>query len=884
MPVEQEGLIPESELRKIAPELHGAKCSECKLYETCNKPQMKVDGMGMKKAMIIGEAPGKDEDEDAIGRPFIGTAGEHLEKSIKALGFNFRKDFFISNAVRCRPPNNDLKAHPKAMKLCNPLMWQDIEDYDPSLVILVGTTALQAFLINTSFKDKSIGDWINVAIPYRGRWYVPILHPSYVLRKGKTDLLKSTFDRSLAFALSYVGKPRPFKYNPYHHITIYTKYEEIMALLAKVKKDKPKKLMIDYETTAVKPYHDEERRVQKILCVSLCYDAQMAHAFPLLYPKALTDDQVIKVAEAFTDIMADPETEIMSHNLTMEWSWTKRILEMEPPNFRYCTMTSAHIMDSRRGRSALKVLAFSNWGIEEYDKDIKPFKSGRPFNRMSRVPLPKLLMYCAIDSLVGYKEYLRQEKFFDHEEHEQMRDARDFFMESVKNLAEVHYTGVYMDKPYYVDVDSKLEKDLFSLEATIQASEEVLKFKRMYLTDTFKPKSNEDLRKLVYEVMGFEIKKTTKKEGGVGSTDEEVLSEIPNETIKQILRFKKIDKIKNTFVAQFLREIDPDSRMRPFFPLNTVTTFRGSSSDPNFQNIPKHDKEAKEIIRKGIKPSPGNTILDWDYGAMEVRILACYSRDKLLVDYILNPTTDMHRDESCGVYKLTKEQVTKPIRQVVKNNFVFPMFYRSFHGNCARALWKEGKKLKLESGVSIYKHLHEVGVTSLVSADYDYFEFIEQYDKMFWNRFSGVREWQERSIADFMQFGFLEQFFGFRIEGDLDERKICNYRIQGTAFHCLLWSLNHIKAELKRRNLRTKIIGQIHDNCLYDLYPPEREEVIALTEHYAVKAIQEVHPWMIVPLLVEWDETEVDGSWSIKEEKEDEYRGDSPDANGEDNS
>lgn len=869
MEVEQEGLIPESELRKIAPEMFGAKCTECGLFDKCKSPKMKVDGQGLKRAMIIGEAPGADEDD--AGKPFVGTSGEFLEKAIKSFGFSFRRDFHITNAVCCRPQNNNIKEVPKAPACCNPLMWQNIEDYDPSLVILVGTTALQSFLLGTSFKDKQIGNWINLAIPFRGRWFVPILHPSYILRKGKSELQKSTFTRSLAFALSYVGKPRPFIYNPYDHITIFTKFKEIMSFLTKVKQEKPKRIMIDFETTAVKPYHDEARRVQRILCASVAYDTEMGYAFPLMYPKALTDDQLLEVGDAFVGVLEDPEIEIMSHNYTMEWSWAKRILEVNPPNFNYCTMTTAHIMDSRRGKSSLKNLAFTHWGIEEYDKEIKPYKSGRPFNRMAQVPLTKLLMYCAIDSLVGYKERHRQDKFFDNEEHEQLRDARDFFLESVKSLADVHYTGVHMDRPYYIEMDKKLGGDLETLENAIMSSDEILKFKSKYQTDEFKIKSPDDMRSLVYEVMGFEIKKTTKKEGGKGSVDEEVLSEINNETIQQILRYRKLDKVKNTFIAQFLREIDPDDRMRPLFPLNTVTTFRGSSSDPNFQNIPKHDKEAKDWIRKGIKPSPGNTILDWDYGAMEVRILACYSRDKLLVDYIMDPKTDMHRDESCHVYRLTEKQVTKPIRQVTKNNFVFPMFYKSFPGNCAKALWKEGKKLKLASGLSIYKHLHEVGITSLVSADYDYFAFIESYAEQFWSRFSGVKEWQDRSIADFMQFGYLEQFFGFRIEGDLDERKLCNYRIQGSAFHCLLWSLNHIKKEMERRKLRTKIIGQIHDNCLYDLYPPEREEMIELTEHYAIKAIQEAHPWMIVPLLVEWDETSVDGSWSIKDEKEDEY-------------
>jgi DNA polymerase I-like protein with 3'-5' exonuclease and polymerase domains len=88
--------------------------------------------------------------------------------------------------------------------------------------------------------------------------------------------------------------------------------------------------------------------------------------------------------------------------------------------------------------------------------------------------------------------------------------------------------------------------------------------------------------------------------------------------------------------------------------------------------------------------------------------------------------------------------------------------------------------------------------------------------------------------------------------------------VQGVAFHCLLWSIIQIDKHLAENGFRTKIVGQIHDSCIFDNDPEEQKDVIDITEYYATKAIKEAFPFLIVPLQLEWEATEVDKPWYTK--------------------
>ena len=139
------------------------------------------DGNPNSSIMFIGEAPGADEDR--IGKPFVGKAGQLLDKMLKSINLN-RKEVYISNVIPWRPPNNRQPTTEEIMQ-CLPFIQKHIEIIQPKILILLGSTASKALLTTTQPMSKLIGTWhnytsinINYSILTRS-----IYHPAFLLRK-----------------------------------------------------------------------------------------------------------------------------------------------------------------------------------------------------------------------------------------------------------------------------------------------------------------------------------------------------------------------------------------------------------------------------------------------------------------------------------------------------------------------------------------------------------------------------------------------------------------------------------------------------------------------------------------------------------------------------
>ncbi|PHR26217.1 MAG: uracil-DNA glycosylase [Desulfotalea sp.] len=150
-------------------------CTRCPLCKTRNKS---IFGEGNLKAEIflVGEAPGADEDRD--GRPFIGKSGQLLDKILGACGFSRESHVFISNIVRCRPPNNRVPSATE-VQTCLPYLLKQIELINPQIVITLGATSLKKLLGDETCKIKNHrGRWIN----WNHRLLMPTYHPAALLR------------------------------------------------------------------------------------------------------------------------------------------------------------------------------------------------------------------------------------------------------------------------------------------------------------------------------------------------------------------------------------------------------------------------------------------------------------------------------------------------------------------------------------------------------------------------------------------------------------------------------------------------------------------------------------------------------------------------------
>ena len=163
-----------------------SKCSKCSLSSTRNNV---VFGRGNPNSnlFVIGEGPGQQEDEQGLA--FVGRAGKMLDSAFQSVGIDTNKDCYISNIVKCRPPNNR-KPLANEVKECMPWLNEQIVLIKPKVIVLAGSTAVQSYLNIDEPISKLRGEWI-VRNDIK---YMPIFHPSYLLRnpskeKGKPKWL-----------------------------------------------------------------------------------------------------------------------------------------------------------------------------------------------------------------------------------------------------------------------------------------------------------------------------------------------------------------------------------------------------------------------------------------------------------------------------------------------------------------------------------------------------------------------------------------------------------------------------------------------------------------------------------------------------------------------
>jgi len=163
---------PAAALRLIRTDI--GDCTRCKLHRL-GRRQI-VFGVGNPEAdlMFVGEAPGRDEDQQGI--PFVGRAGQLLTKIIEAIGLK-REDVYIANVIKCRPPENR-NPEPDEVETCEPFLFQQIDTIKPKVIVALGTFAARALLRTLDPISRLRGR----VYDYRGAKLIPTFHPAYLLR------------------------------------------------------------------------------------------------------------------------------------------------------------------------------------------------------------------------------------------------------------------------------------------------------------------------------------------------------------------------------------------------------------------------------------------------------------------------------------------------------------------------------------------------------------------------------------------------------------------------------------------------------------------------------------------------------------------------------
>ena len=867
-------LFPKSEVDESDHEIeqsNSPNCYKCGLYRKVHSPKMLPTGDGKKKCLIIAEAPGDTEDKK--GEQLKGQAGQRKREELKKHGLDLDRDFWKTNALACRPfekTDTGMKNRPPTkaeLSYCKPLVNKAIRELKPRFIWLLGGKAIESFYMG-KFKTLTPTRWRGLCIPDRetNAYILPMYHPSYIIRNTKDKNLISTWERDVSNAVQALSK-EPFKFEDENkQIELLYNFDDVCNVLDNILEMKPEYLAFDYEATGLKPY----RPGHKISTISLCYEENRAFSFPFDINSYWSPLMFRQIRKRWRKILKHLDIGKIAQNIKFEDVWTSQLLNIDVVNWVWDTMLASHVLDNRQSYTSLKFQTYINFGVCPYDTEIKRFlkaENSNAFNNIEKAPLDKLLHYGGKDSLFTFKLFNKQADEYEKKQkpikRKNLIDAYYFLHDGTLALSKVEQNGIHINEEYYDSLSTKegtgeLDIRIAKLEKYLNEGKEA----KLFLKETGKrlnKDSSKDIGQLLYDILKLPKILTTK---GNYSTDKNALMKVDSPFVEKLLLYRKLEKVRGTYIHQFTRETY-DGIMHPLANLNIPITYRGSVDNPSFQNIPKRDEEAKKYCRSGIIPSKGNKILESDFSGIEVCNSACYNRDSNLIKYISDESTDMHRDSAADIWKLQQDEVTKKIRFFAKNQWVFPEFYGDWYGSCARNLWDTCIKLKLKSGITLGMHLKQQGIRNYTA----FVDHCKEVEDIFWNkRFPEYKKWKGQINKLYRKQGYIETYLGFMFQGYMAEKECTNYPIQGTAFHCLLWTLMELLKEIEKRKLKTKIIGQIHDSIIDDLYPPEEEEIIYLINDIGTVRIRKEFDWIIVPLKIDHEITGIDESWYDKKE------------------
>jgi uracil-DNA glycosylase family 4 len=651
-------------------------CVSCGLYKDIECPKMQISGQGKKRILNIGTAP--TETDDQKGKHWHGQAGRLMRRTLKEYGIDVEQDCWNIYAVQCHPANvkgksNNIPAH--SIDCCRSIVEQYIAKYKPNVILLWGIEATKSLFGNRWSRDfGSIDKWRGWNIPDQkhNAWVCPVFDPAMVQRDAEKQEVLTVWKLDIEKALTKVNQHVPN--HSAKPVSILQGDAEIQTVLDLV--ENSTLFAFDYETTGLKPNDTDSHRIATI---SFCMNKDMSYCIP--YPRKKNQ------LEQLRRIMENKSIGKIAANMKYEHTWTKNILDANVEGWDFCTQQAGHVLDNRIGITSLKFQTAVQFGIFGYEDEVSQYlKSGEPknANAMNRVLevmknsnlREKLMYYCALDSLYTFKLAIVQKS--------QMTDSKwngyKLIHDGILALARAEQQGMRIDVDYLNKQIRKLDRKIPRMEKQIFESDLIKEWRAKY-NQKFNLKSPVQLADMLYNERGLLPAKRT--ETGKGSTDEESLRALGIEEIDKLLDIRKLQKVKNTYLKNFLRE-QINGFMHPFFNLHTVVTYRSSSSNPNFQNIPKRDKLAMTMTRSAIFPRIGHQLMELDFSKLEVSIAACYHKDPTMLQYLESDHNDMHGDLAAQIFKINENRFNKDndehalLISATKNSFIFPQFYGDY--------------------------------------------------------------------------------------------------------------------------------------------------------------------------------------------------------------
>ncbi len=353
-------------------------------------------------------------------------------------------------------------------------------------------------------------------------------------------------------------------------------------------------------------------------------------------------------------------------------------------------------------------------------------------------------------------------------------------------LADMEYTGVKVDENILKKQGEEIKERIETITKEIydEAGEE------------FNISSPKQLAKILFEKLELPHKKNST------STNIDVLNKLREKhpIIDNIIEYRKLTKLYGTYIEGLINELK-EEKIHTIYTQNLTRTGRLSSIEPNLQNIPIRDALGRDI-RKAFVPQ-FDYIYGADYSQIELRILA-HIADVKALQQAFKEGKDIHAKTAADIFKISEEEVTKNQRRVAKA-VNFGIIY----------------------GISSFGLSENIGVSAKEAKS-----FIDTYLETY----PGIKDYMEKTIEEAKEKGYVKTLFGRKrnipelnntvyMIRQSGERIALNTPIQGTAADIIKLAMVKVYKALKENNLKSKMIVQVHDELVFDVYKEELEKI-----------------------------------------------------------
>ena len=514
-------------------------------------------------------------------------------------------------------------------------------------------------------------------------------------------------------------------------------------------------------------------------------------------------------------IFENKEIEKYGYNLAEDYILLKQIgITME--NIVYDAKVATYILDSTRKLDIDIIVKdyldidnneiFALNGINEENKQTSLFEETKEDNSLK------------VKSCIYAKDIyqLAEITLKKLEEEKELDLFKNIDMPTIEVLAEMQWNGMYLDVNELDNYGDMLKTRLNSL------TEEIYQLSGQ----EFNINSPKQLGEVLFEKLKLPVVKKTKS--GY-STDVDVLEKLVEEhpVIEKLLEYRQLMKLNSTYVEGMKIYVNPKTkRIHSFFHQTITATGRISSTEPNLQNIPTRFELGKQL-RKVFRPAENCVYIDADYSQIELRVLAHISNDEHMIQAFKNGE-DIHKQAASKVFNIPIDEVTKEQRSSAKA-VNFGIVYGISDFGLGEQLHIPRKKAK---------------------------QYIEQYLQMY----SGIKKFMNDIVETAKEKGYVETEFKRRryipelksnnyMVRQFGQRAAMNTPIQGTAADIMKIAMINVLKEIKSRNLKSKIVLQVHDEMMIEAPIEEAEEIKEILKNKMENATQ-----LKVPLIAEISE------------------------------